>query len=328
MTLGLQYNRHRKAVILGASGFIGVNLAHRLANNGVDLTCFSRSLSDHWPTGSRVILGDLVSPPSELLEAMNGAVVFHLISSTRPTAATGEAVAEIATNLMATVSLLEASKHIDCRWIFSSSGGTVYGQTDAVRISEEHPNVPISSYGTVKLAIERYFSLYHRLYGLDFVTARISNPFGPYQSASGGQGLVAALFDRIAAGRPVEIWGDGKNIRDYVYIDDVTEALVLLGERGSAGETYNVGSGLGSTVNELVTKISGILGVAVEAVYTPARGIDVRRNVLDIDKIEHELGWRPAHTLDEGVALTHRWWGHRKLGCLETDNKRNIRNAL
>lgn len=323
-----QSNLRKKAIILGASGFIGVNLARRLAENGFDLTCFARSATDHWPTGSRVILGNLVNPPSELLEAMNGAVVFHLISSTRPTAATGEAVAEIATNLMATVSLLEATRHVDCRWVFSSSGGTVYGQTDAARISEEHPNVPISSYGTVKLAIERYFSLYHRLYGLDFVTARISNPFGPYQSAIGGQGLVAALFDRIAAGRPVEIWGDGKNIRDYVYIDDVTEALLLLGERGRAGETYNVGSGVGSTVSELVAKISAILGVSAEVVYAPARGIDVRRNVLDIGKIGHELGWRPAHTLDEGVVLTHRWWQQRQLGGLAADDKRNLRNAL
>ncbi|WP_189434612.1 MULTISPECIES: NAD-dependent epimerase/dehydratase family protein [unclassified Mesorhizobium] len=316
-------------MILGASGFIGVNLARRLAEIGVDLTCFARGVSDYWPIGSRVILGDLVSPPPELLEAMKGAVVFHLMSSTRPTPATGEAVAEIATNLMATVGLLEATKDMDCRWVFSSSGGTVYGQTDAARITEEHPNIPISSYGTVKLAIERYFSLYHTLHGLDFVTARISNPFGPYQLAAGGQGLVAALFDRIAGGRPVEIWGDGENIRDYVYIDDVTEALILLGQRGRAGAIYNVGSGLGSTVNELVAKISTILGVRAEVVYTPSRGIDVRRNVLDINKIEHELGWRPAYTLDEGVVLTHRWWqGQHHLGGLATDNKGNLGNAL
>lgn len=300
-------NERRKAVILGASGFIGINLARTMAEQGFELVCFARYASEHWPAGSIIILGDLATPPRQLLAAMEGSIVFHLASSARPTAATDMAVAEIEANLMATVSLLEATKGVDCRWVFSSSGGTVYGQTDAAQISEEHANVPISSYGTVKLAIERYFSLYRSLHGVDSVIARISNPFGPYQSAAKGQGLIAALFDRIASRTPVEVWGDGQNIRDYVYIDDVTQALILLGLRGSAGEVYNVGSGVGTSVIELATKISAILRVPAELVYAPARGVDVRRNVLDIQKIQRDLGWRPVHTLDEGVALTYRW---------------------
>ncbi|RVD64124.1 NAD-dependent epimerase/dehydratase family protein [Mesorhizobium sp. M4A.F.Ca.ET.029.04.2.1] len=119
--------------------------------------------------------------------------------------------------------------------------------------------------------------------------------------------MIAALFDRIASRTPVEIWGDGQNIRDYVYIDDVTQALILLGLRGSAGEVYNVGSGVGTSVIELATKISAILRIPAELVNAPARGVDVRRNVLDIQKIQRDLGWRPVHTLDEGVALTYRW---------------------
>jgi UDP-glucose 4-epimerase len=302
-----QLNLRKKAVVLGASGFIGVNLARKLAEAGFELTCFAHKASESWPASARVILGDLVSPPGQLLEAMEGAIVFHLVSSTRPTAKTEMAVAEIATNLMATVALLETTQGAGCRWVFSSSGGTVYGQTDAALISEEHTNLPISSYGTVKLAIERYFSLYRTLHGTDFVVARISNPFGPFQSAAKGQGLIAALFERIGNGAPVEIWGDGKNVRDFVYIDDVIDALMLLGERGRPGEVYNVGSGVGTSVIELATKISAILRVPAELVYAPARGVDVRRNVLDIQKIERELGWRPVHTLDEGVALTYRW---------------------
>ncbi|MER8490775.1 NAD-dependent epimerase/dehydratase family protein [Mesorhizobium australicum] len=299
--------KHRKAVILGASGFIGINLARTLAQQGFEIVCFARNACEHWPAGSSVILGDLAAPPRQLFAAMEGSMVFHLASSTRPTAATDMAVAEIEANLIATVGLLEATKGSGCRWVFSSSGGTVYGQTDDLRISEEHPNVPISSYGTVKLAIERYYSLYRALHGVDSVIARISNPFGPHQSAAKGQGLIAALFDRIAGRTPVTIWGDGENVRDYVYIDDVAEALVLLGLGGRAGEIYNVGSGAGTSVIELVAKISAILRVPAKLVYAPARGVDVRRNVLDIRKIERELGWRPTHTLDEGVALTYDW---------------------
>lgn len=298
----------KKAVILGASGFIGVNLAHALAARGVEPVCFARHASEHWPAGSRAILGDLADPPRELFSAMAGAPVFHLASSTRPTAATGQAAAEIEADLVATVALLEAARGLDCRWVFSSSGGTVYGQTDAEKIAEDHPNRPISSYGIAKLAIERYFELYRIVHGLDYVTARISNPYGPFQSAARGQGLIAALFDRISHGRPVEIWGDGENVRDYVYIGDVADALVLLAERGRTGEVYNVGSGSGASINELVGRISALLGRPAAVVHASARGVDVRRNVLDIAKISRELGWRPAHSLEEGVALTCEWY--------------------
>ncbi|TGU93983.1 NAD-dependent epimerase/dehydratase family protein [Mesorhizobium sp. M00.F.Ca.ET.151.01.1.1] len=300
-------DRRRKAVILGASGFIGINLARAMAQQGFEIVCFARHASEHWPDGSSIVLGDLAAPPRQLLAAMEGSLVFHLASSTRPTAATEMAVAEIEANLIATVALLEATKSSDCRWVFSSSGGTVYGQTDALQISEEHANVPISSYGTVKLAIERYYSLYRALHGIDSVIARISNPFGPHQSAAKGQGLIAALFDRVASRTPVNIWGDGENVRDYVYIDDVAQALISLGLGGRAGEIYNVGSGLGTSVIDLVKRISAILRVPAKLVYAPARGVDVRRNVLDIQKIGRELGWRPTCTLDEGIALTYRW---------------------
>jgi UDP-glucose 4-epimerase len=302
-------SKRGKAVILGASGFIGVNLADLLARRGYDLTCFSRRPSPYWPEGATVILGDLSAPPPVLLGAMEDAVVFHLTSTTRPSNATTGAASEINDNVAATLDLLEASKDVPRRWVFASSGGTVYGQTGVERISEDHPNRPISSYGITKLAIERYFDLYHILHGLDYVTARISNPYGPFQSATTGQGLIAALFDRISRDKAVEIWGDGENVRDYIYIEDAVEALNLLAERGRTAEVYNVGSGSGASVNELVEKIAAMLGRPAALVHTPARGVDVRRNVLDTTKIGRELGWHPTVSLSEGLLLTRNWLG-------------------
>ncbi|TPK22362.1 NAD-dependent epimerase/dehydratase family protein [Mesorhizobium sp. B2-5-9] len=296
-----------KAVILGASGFIGVNLARTIAAKGVEPILFSRSRSPHWPAVSEVILGDLSAPPASLLDAIDGADVFHLASTARPSNSTAGAAGELIDNAAATVRLLEAAKGKACRWIFASSGGTVYGQTEAESIAEDHPNGPISSYGIAKLAIERYLHLYRRLHGTDYVVARISNPYGPFQSASTGQGLVATLLDRVANGERVEVWGDGGNVRDYIYIDDVAEALVRLAEVGAPGETYNVGSGTGTSINELIGKVSSLLGRPAKVAYTPARSVDVRRNVLDIAKIGSELGWRPALSLEDGIALTYRW---------------------
>lgn len=303
-----------RAVILGASGFIGANLARIIAAKGGSPVLFSRSRSPHWPADSEVILGDLSAPPASLLDAIGGADVFHLASSTRPSNSTAGAAGELIDNAAATVRLLEAAKGKACRWIFASSGGTVYGQTEAESIAEDHPNGPISSYGVAKLAVERYLHLYRRLHGTDFVVARISNPYGPFQSAATGQGLVATLLDRVANGMRIEVWGDGGNVRDYIYIDDVAEALVRLAEAGAPGETYNVGSGTGTSINELIEKVSSLLGQPAQVAHAPARSVDVRRNVLDITKIGRELGWRPARSLEDGIALTHRWLRGRETG--------------
>jgi len=205
--------------------------------------------------------------------------------------------------------LLEAAR-VECRWIFASSGGTVYGQPVTEMIAEDHPTDPISSYGVAKLAIEKYFQLYRTIHGTDYVVARMSNPFGPFQLPTTGQGLIATLFDRIARNVPVEIWGDGDSVRDYVYIDDVVEGLIAIATRGRAGRIYNVGSGVGTSINELVPRISARLGVPARLVYAPPRGIDVSRNVLDVGRMERELAWRPGYTLDDGLAETHEWLEH------------------
>jgi UDP-glucose 4-epimerase len=299
--------KRKKAVILGASGFIGINLARALSARNFDVALFSRRQSQHFPLGCAVITGTLAAPPMELMTEMRGATVFHLIGTTRPTNSTALAAAELADNVGATVALLEASRSLGCRWVFASSGGTVYGQAQTQLVSESHPTRPISSYGVAKLTLEHYFDLYRTIYGTDHVVARISNAYGPFQSSATGQGLIAVLLDRISRDEPLEIWGDGENVRDFVFIDDAANALITLAEAGQPGETYNVGSGSGISVNELVQNISSFLGRPSKAVHAAARGVDVRRNILDISKIHRELGWRPVTSLNDGVALTWRW---------------------
>jgi UDP-glucose 4-epimerase len=214
--------------------------------------------------------------------------------------------------------LLDATVDAGCRWIFVSSGGTVYGQTDAELIAEDHPTRPISSYGVVKLALEGYFGIYRALHGTDYVVARLANPYGPYQSAAKGQGLVAALLDRMSRGDPVQVWGDGGNVRDYIYIDDATEALIGAAERGLSGEIYNVGSGKGTSVVQLIDAVAAELGRQPLLIRHPARGMDVRRNVLDITKLGTATGWGPLRTLGEGVCLAREWHARQKNNRRET----------
>lgn len=298
---------YRKAVILGAAGFIGTTLARTLAAQTFDLICFDRVISPQWPKASKVIIGDFAAMPAELLSELNGAVVFHLIGTTSPSPNTAQTIGEINHDLSASVRYLEATKNRQLRWVFLSSGGTVYGPTDDRTISEISQTNPICSYGLVKLTIERYFSLYRKLYDTDYVVVRLSNPYGPGQSPLKGQGLVAALVHKALHGQTAEIWGDGENVRDYIYIADASEGIVAAARAGESGETYNIGTARGLSINQLVEIIGDTLNMPIPVKYSAARAIDVRRNVLDFSKLSSRAGWAPATALPDGIKLTAAW---------------------
>ena len=188
--------KYKKAVILGAGGFIGVNLARVLAAKGFTLVCFDRMASAQWPSGVKSVLGDFTAPPAELMGELDDALVFHLVSASKPLPSTSQTGDEVAVDLAGTLRLLEATKGRKLHWIFFSSGGTVYGHNDADVIAETNATEPICSYGIVKLTLERYFALYGKLHGVDHVIVRPANPYGPWQAPFRGQGLIAALLHK------------------------------------------------------------------------------------------------------------------------------------
>lgn len=297
-----------KTVILGAGGFIGINLAAALAAQGYDLICFDRLLSPHWPRAAKAIVGDFTTLPGELLRELDDdALVFHLISSCRPSADTARAADEIARDAVTTVRYLEETKTRKLRWVFLSSGGTVYGQKDDETIAESSSTNPICSYGAVKLAIERYFALYGVLHGVDHVVVRPSNPFGPWQYPLTGQGIVATLLYKVLRADPVEIWGDGTNVRDYIYIADAVAGIVAAAIAGKNGEIYNLGTGRGVSINRLIGVVGEALDREVNVKYFSARHIDVKRNVLDASKLSFDTGWTPTTTIDAGIDATVAW---------------------
>lgn len=296
-----------KAVVLGAGGFIGINLVNRLVSQGFDVLCFDQAVSQNWPNEARVVIGDFAGMPAALVRELDKALIFHLVSSCRPSAGTAEAAEEIQRDLVPTVRYLEASRSRGVRWIFVSSGGTVYGQSDGREIEESSPADPICSYGAVKFAIESYFSLYGKLHGLDHILVRPANPYGPWQHPLRGQGLVAALVHKALASDEIEIWGDGSNVRDYVYIDDAISGILSAAMNGRTGEVYNVGTGRGLSINQLIDIIGATLQKFPKVKYGPARLIDVKRNVLSISKLSSQTGWAPKIAIQQGIGLTAEW---------------------
>jgi UDP-glucose 4-epimerase len=192
--------------------------------------------------------------------------------------------------------------------IFASSGGTVYGVPQFTPIREDHPTEPISAYGISRLAIEKYLSLYKYLHNLDYMILRIANPYGRYQVPTKKQGVIAAMMINVLNGAPLEFWGTGAAIRDFIHIDDVVEAMIASIVYDGPNRVFNVGSGVGRSIDEVVTDIERMFpNTKAHRVYREARPADVPINVLDIGLIKREMNWFPKVDWQAGLEDTSDW---------------------
>jgi UDP-glucose 4-epimerase len=299
-----------RALVVGGNGFTGTHLVERLLEDGCDVRIYDRSPNRFRavPRGAEYVEGELGNH-GLILEAVEGVeVVFHLVSTTLPKTSNDDPIYDVRSNLVDTIQLLESCVEAGVRKVvFTSSGGTVYGPPLATPISEDHPTKPITSYGIVKLAIEKYLGLFHHLHGLDYAALRVSNLYGPYQNLESHQGAIGVFLNRLYRGQTINIWGDGRVVRDYVYVSDLADALVRAAEPGTRRKVLNVGSGHGVSLNGLVEVIVEVTGERPAIEYLPSRALDVPENVLDVSRVRAELGWEPGTDLKEGMARTWAW---------------------
>jgi UDP-glucose 4-epimerase len=214
----------------------------------------------------------------------------------------------VESNVVGTIRLLHhAVENRLQKVIFVSSGGTVYGTPTETPISESHPTDPVCSYGITKLMIEKYLALFQKLHGLDYTVLRLANPFGEGQRVSATQGAIAVFLGKVLQGDPVEIWGDGSVVRDYVYISDVVDALLLSIAPSKGGHVFNIGSGCGHSLNEVLSTIEEATQRRAIRRYRDARIFDVPTNVLSIDAARKFLGWRPQVSFSTGIKRFAQW---------------------
>lgn len=299
-----------RTLVVGGNGFTGTHLVERLLEDGHAVRIYDRSPNRFRaiPRGAEYVEGELGNH-GLILEAVEGVeVVFHLVSTTLPKTSNDDPIYDVRSNLVDTIQLLESCVEAGVRKvIFPSSGGTVYGPPLRTPISEDHPTNPITSYGIVKLAIEKYLGLFHYLHGLDYAALRVSNLYGPYQNLESQQGAIGVFLHRLHEGRNISVWGDGSVVRDYVYVCDLADALVGAAQAETRHKVLNVGSGHGVSLNELLGLVAEVTGESPAVEYLPARALDVTENVLDVSRARAELGWEPGTDLVEGMARTWDW---------------------
>lgn len=302
-----------KCLILGGGGFIGTHLVDTLLEHQHEVRVFDRpnlKVSARYSKRENIewFEGDFLNI-EDISRAMKGCdILFHLAWSTLPKSSNENIVYDCETNLVATLRLLDAAcKYNIKKVVFTSSGGTVYGLPCELPIKETHPTEPIVPYGITKLTVEKYLKLYKTINNLDFTVLRIANPFGERQQLTSAQGAVTIFLAKALKGETIEIWGDGNVVRDYIYIKDVAEALLKAMDYKGSFDVFNIGSGYGRSLNDIVSAIESLLERPVSCRYLPSRKFDVPANVLDISRANTSLGWAPKTSFEQGLIYTAEW---------------------
>ena len=303
----------RKALVTGGAGFIGSHLVDRLLAEG-----FRVAIIDNLNAGSLRNLNPAAtfyhgsitdSTVDEVFSREQPDLVFHLAARVSVTASAQDPVDNTEVNVIGTLKLLEAARRCGLeKFIFSSTGGAIYGNPELNPCSEENPAEPISPYGLSKYMAERYISLFHRLHRLDFTNLRYGNVYGPRQDPNGEAGVIPIFIRAMLDGNRPRIYGDGYQERDFVYVDDVVEANIKAIDDGN-NRTLNIGSGIGTSVNQLYEIIARESRYRGEADRRPRRPGEVYQIYLDCAQAQEHLDWTPKVTLEEGLRKTVEYYG-------------------
>jgi UDP-glucose 4-epimerase len=295
--------------VFGAKGFIGRHIVRRLASVGRPVIAFGRHFpADYqttigFPVETRDIdFGDVVGTQAKMQDV---SIVVQLINSSSPSLGNVHLSADFKSNVAPHIKFIESCAFSGIKkFLFLSSGGTVYGNPDYLPIDEKHPTRPINSYGLTKLVIENYLRLISSQSEMDYINLRVSNPFGPGQSVNKGQGLIPAILQKTLKAQPVIIYGDGSVQRDYIYIDDAIDAIIAAIEAEGLSDTLNVGSGIGRSIVDVLSTIEVVLQTPVLAEFSEGRTTDAHSNVLDASRARRLLNWSPKWAFLDGIKAT------------------------
>lgn len=296
-----------RVALIGGAGFIGSAIASKLKLAKIDFSIYDTA--ERLDKNKNILPGHhgkvFEYPCTSNLRTIFAGYysVIHLAWTTEPASSMKSIVYDARTNIAPSVAIIQAA--IDAgvkRFIFSSSGGTVYGVPQTLPVKENHIKEPICAYGVSKLSVEKYLSLYSKRSGFKGISLRLGNPYGAYQLRGTSVGLIARYLNLLKNKQPLEVWGDGSIIRDYIYIDDAAQAFVCaIDEPGLLAGAYNIGSGIGRSINEIIKSVFEVTGSEVPVHYKPGRPYDVPAIVLDATNYKSQTSWFAKTGLKDGI---------------------------
>lgn len=296
-------------LVIGGNGFIGSHLVDHLLKKGHHVRVFDSAYERFRQPLKNVDyrISSIENIP-DLYEALLGIdVVFHLASASVPSTSNIDTVSDVQKNLVPTLNLLDLLVKLGIqRIVYFSSGGAVYGNTEEEFVTEDHPLNPISSYGIVKLTNEMYLSLYQRIYGIKPLVVRPANPYGSRQGHYMAHGVISTFLRRILKNEELVVYGDGSAVKDFIYIEDLIDICYKLFEHEETG-VFNIGSGSGVSINEIVQKIKLITGTESLIKYNTKQIYDVDRFVLSLVKLNKLIGGYQYTNLETGISKTWSW---------------------
>jgi UDP-glucose 4-epimerase len=297
----------QKILILGANGFIGRPTTIKLKELGYDVMAFDIfSQGDEFfrEKGIKTYKGSFLSRDDIDGALQDVDIVFHLITVTTPAVAEKDILLDINQNVVPTLTLMElAVSHGVKKIVFTSTGGAIYGMNSRPHTSEDTIPTPISPYAIGKLTIENYLNYYSQKYGIGCVVYRLSNPYGPGQVAKSGFGVIPTFIDCMRSGKPITVMGDGSMTRDYIYIDDMVE-MITRSFSGAKHTLYNIGTGGGTTIRELIAELESVMGRTAIVEHVPHPKTYTQNITLNINRFESEFGTTSFTSLSEGLRRT------------------------
>jgi UDP-glucose 4-epimerase len=302
-----------RSLVTGGAGFIGSHLADALVRAGDRVTVvddLSRGrperLAGAIEAGAQLVIADVRDSAvvSDVFASARPQRVFHLAAQTSVRASVDDPAGDATVNVLGTINVLEAARvHGTARVVSTSTGGPLFAHDAPLPLTEDLPPAPASPYGQSKLAGEGYCELYRRLHGLSTLVLRYANVYGPRQDPAGEAGVVAIFCGKLLQGEPVTLFGDGHQSRDFVYVDDVV-AATLAAERSQLTGPVNVGTGLQTSLWDLIESLAALTGRPPEVMRAPARLGERRATSIDSSRARERLGWEPAVALHDGLART------------------------
>ena len=302
-----------KILVTGGAGFIGSNLVDALIDKGHEVL-----VVDNLSTGSKDNINNkakffevdisINEKIKDIIDPERPEVIFHLAAQIDVRKSVANPQWDAQQNIIGSLNILENAKNYGVKKIFfASTGGAIYGDTTDIPTPETHAEVPISPYGIGKLTVEKYLDYYHKVFNLPYIVLRYGNVYGPRQDSKGEAGVVAIFAGQALAGQNPIINGDGKQTRDYVFVDDVVSANLKALDFDSVG-IFNIGTGKETNVNDLAELIKKNVQVDIEFTHGPANLGEQQRSCLDWSKAKNELNWQPEINIEQGIKQTLEWF--------------------